>query len=91
MFCLYTFPLARPAQAKIQNLTVICCIVKLIPWNVVNLSHLYILEIKLNKTYLELATLQISNDDGVMKYLASSAQTILSSGFPSREYANYQS
>ena len=41
MFCLYTFPLARPAQAKIQNLTVICCIVKLIPWNVVNLSHLY--------------------------------------------------
>ena len=41
MFCLYTFPLVRPAQAKIQNLTVICFIVKLIPWNVVNLSHLY--------------------------------------------------
>ena len=33
MFCLYTFPLARPAQAKIQKLTAICCIV--------NLSHLY--------------------------------------------------
>ena len=28
---LHFFPLARPAQAKIQNLTVICCIVKLIP------------------------------------------------------------
>ena len=36
MFCLYTFPLARPVQAKIQNLTAILCIVKLIPWNVVN-------------------------------------------------------
>ena len=42
MFCLYTFPLARPGQAKIQNLTAIGCIVKLIPWNVVDLSHLYI-------------------------------------------------
>ena len=31
MFCLFTH------QAKIQ----ICCTVKLIPWNVVNLSHLY--------------------------------------------------
>ena len=42
MFCLYTFPLARPAEAKIQNLTAFCCIVKLIPWNIVNLSHLYL-------------------------------------------------
>ena len=41
MFCLYTLPLARPAQSKIQMLTDICCIVKLIPWNKVNLSHLY--------------------------------------------------
>ena len=41
MFCLYTFPLARPAQTKIQYLTAICCIVKLIPWNVPNLSQLY--------------------------------------------------
>ena len=31
MFCLFTY------QAKIQ----ICCTVKLIPWNVGNLSHLY--------------------------------------------------
>ena len=30
MFCLYTLPLARPAQAKIQMLTAICSIVKLI-------------------------------------------------------------
>ena len=37
MFCLYT----RPAQAKIQILTVICSIVKLIPWSEINLSHLY--------------------------------------------------
>jgi len=42
MFCLYTLPLARPAQAKIQMLTAICSIVKLIPWNEVKLSHLYI-------------------------------------------------
>ena len=41
MFCLYTLPLARPAQAKIQMLTAICSIVKLIPWTKVNLSHLY--------------------------------------------------
>ena len=41
MFCLYTLPLARPAQAKIQMLTAICSIVKLIPWNEVNLSLLY--------------------------------------------------
>ena len=34
MFCLFT------DQAKIQ----ICCTVKLIPWNVVNLSHLYFLQ-----------------------------------------------
>ena len=27
MFCLYTLPLARPAQAKIQMLTAICSIV----------------------------------------------------------------
>ena len=32
--------LARQAHAKIQNLTAICCIVKLIPWHIVNLSHL---------------------------------------------------
>ena len=30
-FGLYTLPLARPAQAKIQMLTAICSIVKLIP------------------------------------------------------------
>ena len=36
MICLFTLPLARPVQAKIQNLTAILCIVKLIPWNVVN-------------------------------------------------------
>ena len=41
MFFLYTFPLIRLAHAKIQNLKTICCIVKLIPWNIVNLSHLY--------------------------------------------------
>ena len=41
MFCLYTFPLTRPAQAKIQNLTGTSWIVKLIPWTTVNLSHLY--------------------------------------------------
>ena len=40
MFCLYTFPLARPAQAKIQMLTAICSIVKLIPRNLVNLGRL---------------------------------------------------
>ena len=34
MFCLYTLPLAKPAQAKIQMLTAICSIVK-IPWNTV--------------------------------------------------------
>ena len=28
-------------QAKIQMLTAFCSIVKLIPWNLVNLSHLY--------------------------------------------------
>jgi hypothetical protein len=33
MFCLYTLPLARPAQAKIQILTAISSIVKLIPLN----------------------------------------------------------
>ena len=33
MFCLYTLPLAKPAQAKIQMLTAICSIVTLIPWN----------------------------------------------------------
>jgi hypothetical protein len=31
MFCLYSLPLARPAQAKIQMLTAISSIVKLIP------------------------------------------------------------
>ena len=41
MFCLYTFPLAKPAQAEIQILTAICSIVKLIPWKEVNLSYLY--------------------------------------------------
>ena len=41
MFCLYTLPLARPAQAKVQMLTNSSCIVKSIPWNLVNLSHLY--------------------------------------------------
>ena len=41
MFCLYTLPLARPAQAKVQMLTTSSCIVKLIPWNLVNLSYLY--------------------------------------------------
>ena len=45
MFCLYTLPL-RPAQAKVQMLTAICSIVKLIPWNKVDLSHL-----KLNKIF----------------------------------------
>ena len=39
MFCLYTLPLARPAQAKVQMLTTSSCIVKSIPWNLVNLSH----------------------------------------------------
>ena len=39
---LYTLPLARPAQAKVQMLTTSSCIVKSIPWNLVNLSHLYI-------------------------------------------------
>ena len=42
MFCLYTLPLARPTQAKIQMLTAIRSIVKLIPSNEVNLSHLQI-------------------------------------------------
>ena len=42
MFCLYTLTLARPTQAEIQMLTIICSIVKLIPWNEVNLSHLYL-------------------------------------------------
>ena len=37
----FTLPLARAAQAKIQMLTAICSIVKLLPWNLVNLSHLY--------------------------------------------------
>ena len=41
MFCLHTLPLARPAQAKIQMLKAICSILKLIPWNEVNLSQLY--------------------------------------------------
>ena len=41
MFCLYTLTLARPGLAKIQMLTAICSIVKLITWNKVNLSHLY--------------------------------------------------
>ena len=41
MLCLYTLPLARPAQAKVQMLTTSSCIVKLIPWTLVNLSHLY--------------------------------------------------
>ena len=40
MFCLYTLPLARPGQAKIQMLAAICSIVKLIPLNLVNLSRL---------------------------------------------------
>ena len=39
MFCLYTLPLTRPAQANIQMLTAICSIVKLILWN--KFSHLY--------------------------------------------------
>ena len=34
-------PLGRPGQAKIQMPTAICSIVKLIPGNLVNLSHLY--------------------------------------------------
>ena len=38
---LYTLPLAKPAQAKVQMLTTFSCIVKLIPWNLVNPSHLY--------------------------------------------------
>jgi hypothetical protein len=46
MFCLYTLPLARPAEAKIQMLKAICSIVKLIPWNEVNLSHLYFVSFK---------------------------------------------
>ena len=41
MFCLYTLPIARPAQAKVQMLTTSSCVVKSIPWNLVNLSHLY--------------------------------------------------
>ena len=43
MFCLYTLPLARPAQAKVQMLITSSCTVKSIPWNLVNLSHLYLL------------------------------------------------
>ena len=39
-FCLYTLPLARPGQAKIQMYAAICSIVKLITWNLVNLSRL---------------------------------------------------
>ena len=31
MFCLYTLPLARPAQAKIQILIAFCSILKLVP------------------------------------------------------------
>ena len=42
MFYLNTLPLSKPAPAKIQMLTAICSIVKLIPWNEVNLSHLYL-------------------------------------------------
>ena len=42
MSCLYILPLARPAQAKVQILTTSSCIVKSIPSNLVNLSHLYI-------------------------------------------------
>ena len=42
MFCLYTLPLARPAQAKVQMITS----VKSIPWNLVNLSHLYYLQFR---------------------------------------------
>ena len=38
---LHTLPLARPTQAKVQMLTTSSCIVKSIPWNLVNLSHLY--------------------------------------------------
>ena len=41
MFRLYTLLLSRPAQAKVQMLTNSSCIVKSIPWNLVNLSHLY--------------------------------------------------
>ena len=43
MFCLYTLPLARPAQAKVQMLTTSSCIVKSIPWNLFNLNHLYLI------------------------------------------------
>ena len=35
-------PLARPAHAKFQMLTAICSILKFIPWNEVNMSHLYL-------------------------------------------------
>jgi hypothetical protein len=45
MFCLYTLPLARPAQDKIQMATPISSIVKyILPRNLVNLSHLYLLK-----------------------------------------------
>ena len=41
MVCLYTLLLARPTQAKVQMSTTSSWIVKAIPWNLVNLSHLY--------------------------------------------------
>ena len=41
MFCLYTLPLSRLVQAKIQMLTISNCIVESIPCNLVNLKHLY--------------------------------------------------
>ena len=41
MFCLYMLPLAWPAQPKAQTLTTCSGIVTSIPWNLINLSHLY--------------------------------------------------
>ena len=40
MFCMFPCQEKLGGLTKIQNLTAICCMVKLIPWNLVNLSHL---------------------------------------------------
>ena len=57
MVCLYTLLLARPAQAKIQMLTAIYSIVKLIHWNLVNLSHISLYKNYLAKVVLDLQKL----------------------------------
>ena len=56
MFCLYTLPLDRPAHAKVQMLTTSSCIVKLIPWNLVNLSHLYLKYFTSTSTEMKMKT-----------------------------------